>query len=46
MLMLAGVLRGYTSLEPVLGIASIVVVGSIVLFAVNILKNLKGQDEA
>ena len=46
MLMLACLLRGYTSLEPVLGIASIFVVGSIVLFAVNIFKNLKGQDEA
>ena len=46
MLMLACLLRGYTSLEPVLGIASIFVVASIVLFAVNIFKNLKGQDEA
>jgi hypothetical protein len=41
LLLLLGVLRGNASLEPALGIASIAVGVSVLLFAVNIFKNLK-----
>jgi hypothetical protein len=41
LLALAGFMRGNVSLEPVIGIFAMMVALSIVLFAVNIFKNLK-----
>lgn len=42
LVMLAGLLLGNTSLDPVVGMGSVVVGVSIALFAVNIFKNLQG----
>ncbi|MDP3846975.1 MAG: hypothetical protein Q8R10_11210 [Pseudomonas sp.] len=40
-LAIIGVQRGNTALEPIIGIASTVVAISVILFAVNIFKNMK-----
>lgn len=39
MLLLAGLLRGHAALDPLIGVASIVIGVSVVLFAINVLKN-------
>ena len=42
MLLLIGALRGNSALEPLLGVASIVIGASVVLFAVNVFQNIRG----
>ena len=39
MLLLAGLLRGHAALDPLIGVASIVIGVSVVLFAINVFKN-------
>jgi hypothetical protein len=39
MLLLAGILRGHSGLDPVIGLASVVIGVSVVLFAINVFKN-------
>lgn len=41
MFLLIGVLRGNTALEPILGIASVVIGASVVLFAINVFRNIR-----
>ena len=41
MLLLVGFLRGNSSLDPLLGIASIVIGASVVLFAINVFQNIR-----
>jgi hypothetical protein len=41
MLLLVGFLRGNSSLDPVLGVASIVIGASVVLFAINVFQNIR-----
>ena len=42
MLLLIGALRGNSALEPLLGVASIVIGTSVILFAVNVFQNIRG----
>ena len=39
MLLLAGLLRGHAALDPLIGVASIVIGVSVILFAINVFKN-------
>ena len=39
MLLLVGLLRGHAALDPLIGVASIVIGVSVVLFAINVFKN-------
>ena len=41
MLLLVGFLRGNSSLDPLLGVASIVIGVSVVLFAINVFQNIR-----
>jgi hypothetical protein len=41
MVLLVGFLRGNSSLDPLLGIASIVIGASVVLFAINVFQNIR-----
>jgi len=41
MFLLTGVLRGTTSLEPILGVASVVIGASVVLFSINVFQNIR-----
>jgi hypothetical protein len=41
MLLLVGFLRGNSSLDPLLGVASIVIGASVVLFAINVFQNIR-----
>jgi hypothetical protein len=41
MALLVAILRGNSSLEPVIGIASIVIGASVVLFAINVFQNVR-----
>jgi len=41
MFLLTGVLRGNTSLDPILGVASVVIGASVVLFAINVFQNIR-----
>jgi hypothetical protein len=41
MVLLAGFLRGNSSLDPLLGVASIVIGASVVLFAINVFQNIR-----
>lgn len=39
MLLLAGILLGHTGLDPLIGLASVVIGVSVILFAINVFKN-------
>lgn len=41
MVLLVGFLRGNSSLDPLLGVASIVIGASVVLFAINVFQNIR-----
>jgi hypothetical protein len=41
MALLVAILRGNSSLEPVIGVASIVIGASVVLFAINVFQNVR-----
>ena len=41
MFLLIGLLRGNTGLEPILGVASVVIGASVILFAINVFQNIK-----
>jgi hypothetical protein len=41
MLLLSGSLRGNTTLEPILGVSSVVIGASVVLFAINVFHNIR-----
>ena len=41
MFLLIGLLRGNTALEPILGLASVVIGASVILFAINVFQNIK-----
>lgn len=41
MVLLVGFLRGNTALDPLIGVASVVIGASVVLFAINVFRNVK-----
>ena len=41
MVLLIGLLRGNTALDPLIGVASVVIGASVVLFAINVFQNVK-----
>jgi len=41
MVLLIGALRGNTALEPLLGVSSMVMGASVILFAINVFQNVK-----
>jgi hypothetical protein len=43
MVLLVSSLRGHTGLEPILGVASVVIGTSVLLFAINVFKNIRQQ---
>lgn len=46
MSMLIGSLRGNTALEPIIGVASVVIGASVVLFAINVFRNIRESPGA
>ena len=40
MVLLIGLLRGNTALDPLIGVASVVIGASVVLFAINVFQNI------